>query len=87
METGFNEYETNCNEQSFKVRGHDVKILSPNVAKITVRCPWNRPDPSNSVHQSFVMNQCQFLVNYLVAEDMLKQGAGIILEAKYQSEL
>ncbi len=89
----FNEYETHCNEQpAIKVRGHDVVIISPALARITIHCLWPPPhinQPPTDEQRVFVMTQTQNVVNYLLAEEFILgggTGVGILVETKHKKD-
>lgn len=81
----FNEYETQCNEDCFKVCGQDVSLLSPHIAKITIHVPWAVNEPPTEERKTFVMNATNKVVNYLLAEGMIDgggNGLGIMVETQ-----
>lgn len=88
-----NEYEMLCNEQpAILVRGHEVVLISTTMARIAIQCPWPLPrigQMPTDEQKTFVMNQTQSVVNYLLAEDFIKgggAGVGIIVETKHSKK-
>lgn len=86
-----NQYEQRCNEApAFKVHGHDVVLMSPYMAKITIQCPWPAPHVGQAPTESqitFVKTQTQSVVNYLLAEQFMVNGGagvGIMVETNHQ---
>lgn len=74
-----NQFEQRCNEQTIKVRGHEVTLFSPTQVKVTVNCPWPRPrlgqHPTEAQQRWFVV-QSQNVVNYLLAEQIVRNDGG-----------
>ena len=81
-----NVYEKNCNaEPSFKVTGQDVVLMSPTRAKITIHCPWGRKEPATHERQVFLLAKTNNVVNYMLAEGMLKNGgAGVGIQVEVE---
>ena len=65
------------NADTFEVHGHEVAMLSPLVARVTIKCPFGRIQAANLEQQSFVMNQTQSVVNYMLKEGFLSPDGAI----------
>jgi hypothetical protein len=78
MEYDYNQYDTACNENVFTIRGHSVTLISPTVAKIQIYCPFPLPSGNPTKEQnSFVMNQTQSVVNYMISENFISRSDGL----------
>lgn len=61
----------------FQVHGHEVSLLSPLFARVTIKCPFARTNTVSLEQREFVMNQTQSVVNYMMKEGFLSAGGGI----------
>ena len=67
----------NINTAGFEIRGHTVSLLSPSIARITIKCPFGRTDWATFEERSFVMNNTQSVVNYMIKEGFFSPEGGI----------
>jgi len=64
-------------QKTFQVRGHKVKFLTPQAARITIKCPFGRTDAATLEQRVFVMNNTQSVVNYMIQEGFMSPHGGI----------
>jgi len=80
MEPEHNEYETRCNEETFLIRGQEVCLLSPTIARVTIQCPFPATNHPTEEQKTFVMRNTQSVVNYMLTEGIMsKTGVGIMV--------
>lgn len=65
------------NADTFQIHGHEVAMLSPLMAKVTIKCPFGRTDWASLDQRDFVMNNTQSVVNYMIKEGFFSSGGGI----------
>lgn len=69
----------------FLIRGHTVELITPSMAKITLKCPFPYEKDISQEHHTYAMELTTKIVDYMVYEQLVgdKTKLGVMIRTSH----